>query len=227
MSYIQRVKVAEGASGFDTLVGTLINAIKDITSWTLDSDTNTLNISDNLKLNIQYDSDGFRCGVSSIGSTVVSENVILFKPSGGINNYIYLNYVKSSDGKCIAFGFNSFTSTPNEVYINVIIDEDDMGNKSAIMINRTPTTACKLLYNGYLCELDFNYIQSGTKVLSTSICKQPNYLSGSMFKNVYRILSCPLTPTQLYSTVLEVGGKNYQGVNGGDNSSGSFAISVG
>ena len=139
---------------------------------------------------------------------------------------IYLHYCKSKSGKTVGIGIGTST-TPK---IDFVIAEDANGDFAGIGLscNRNLGDSiffAKMICKGNTCHFNnakannsnyndggyLGYIMSATKTISTSVCKMPNFLSGCMFNEVYMILSCPLSPTSLVNTVLDINGKKYQG----------------
>ena len=147
---------------------------------------------------------------------------------------LYLHYCKSKTTKTIGSGFSTDASKPK---IDFVIAEDENGDLSGIGLgcavdgvamgtstNYTTNHSARIIWKGNKCYINEGFTTTGnnqkgtlvygktaTKVVGTSLCKMPNFLSGCMFNEVYMILSCPLSPTSLVNTVLDINGKKYQG----------------
>lgn len=245
MSYIQTVKITDDMSNISVVIANIANAIKNITGWTIFEGTNILQIGEFNHLNLEFTYDsGYIYNIYSSSKNYYPDasnpsNDVEVSSKGksslnysNIDDKLYLNYCKSASGNTIGIGLCCTGSLATNPVPNIdfIIAKDDKEDVSAILLSNN-SSKTEIICNGYWCYADktglLSYVMTGSKVVSTSVCKMPNFLNGCMFTELYKILSCPLASSELYATIIDIDGKKYQGVNPYSEGKSAMAILAG
>ena len=236
MSYIKTVKILDNITAsyitenIDTVYQAIANKIASVTGWTKDEISPQLYVGTGdkqIRIGISWSADGwFNYDLHTGDKEIYSKFVNTYtNPSNTTKYDICLNYCKSKSGKTIGIGVsgNYHSNAPS---IDFIIAEDMNGDFAGIGLNsiNSPDSydfGAKMVYNGNKCTLSTTKYNNGYNVgalrpiidtrLSTTICKLPNYLGACMFKEVFMILSIPISLGNLNSVVLDIEGKKYQG----------------
>lgn len=236
---LDAIKISDIDSNADNIYSTLRNGIQSVTGWEIIEGSNCkFRISPNLTIYFDfiYSSSSSRYHIfyhfistNSNGSTSRVEGVFA-ETISSTSAPLYICYCKSKSGNTIAIDIKTSaltsTSIPNFV---VVVAEDVNGDYAGIGLASAGTESnilnaycSEMTWKGYKCYLSnkvdgsykgqLQYLATADTVVTTSLCKLPNYLSGCLFKELYMILSCPVNYRELYTVVLDIEGKKYQGI---------------